>query len=108
MSVRDTLRVSLRALIANPLRAVLTTLGIIIGVAAVITTVSIGTGAGASIQQQITALGTNLLTVFPGRIQGQFGISLGVGSVQTLKEEDAEAIVASVPAVEAVQNETWV
>jgi putative ABC transport system permease protein len=105
VSIRDTIRIALRALFANPLRAVLTTLGIIIGVAAVITTVSIGTGAAASIQQQITALGTNLLTVFPGRIQGFGGISLGVGSVQTLKMEDAEAVGSDVPAVEAVSAE---
>jgi len=84
---------------------VLTTLGIIIGVAAVITTVSIGTGAAASIQQQITSLGTNLLTVFPGRLQTPFGIGQGVGSVQTLKIEDTEAIAADVPAVEAVTAE---
>jgi putative ABC transport system permease protein len=105
VSLRDTVRVALRALVANPLRAVLTTLGIIIGVAAVITTVSIGTGAGASIQQQITALGTNLLTVFPGRIQGPFGISQGLGSVTTLAADDGEAIVEAVPAVEAVSAE---
>ena len=105
MNIRDTLRIALRALVANPLRAVLTTLGIIIGVAAVITTVSIGTGAAASIQQQITSLGTNLLTVFPGRLQTPFGIGQGAGSVQTLKLEDAGAITSDVPAVEAVSAE---
>jgi putative ABC transport system permease protein len=105
VSVRDTLRVALRALVANPLRAVLTTLGIIIGVAAVITTVSIGTGAGASIQQQLTSLGTNLLTVFPGRVQTPFGIGQGAGSVQTLKLEDAEAVAAAISGVEAVTAE---
>ena len=105
MNIRDTLRIALRALIANPLRAVLTTLGIIIGVAAVITTVSIGTGAAASIQQQLTSLGTNLLTVFPGRQQTPFGIGQGVGSVQTLKMEDAEAVATDVHAVEAVTAE---
>jgi len=105
MSIRDTLRVALRALVANPLRAVLTTLGIIIGVAAVITTVSIGTGAGASIRQQLTSLGTNLLTVFPGRIQTPFGIGQGVGSVQTLEAEDGEAIAEAIPGVEAVTAE---
>jgi len=104
VSPRDTLRVALRALVANPLRAVLTTLGIIIGVAAVIATVSIGTGAAVSIQRQITSLGTNLLTVFPGRQQTPFGISAGVGSIQSLKSENAEAI-AALPGVEAVTAE---
>jgi putative ABC transport system permease protein len=74
-------------------------------VAAVIATASIGTGAAVSIQRQITSLGTNLLTVFPGRQQTPFGVSQGAGSVQSLKMENAEMIASSIPAVEAVSAE---
>ena len=61
-----TLRAALRALRRNKMRSVLTMLGIIIGVAAVITMVSVGQGANAAVQKQIESLGTNLLMVIPG------------------------------------------
>jgi putative ABC transport system permease protein len=105
VSVLASVRVAVRALGGNPLRSVLTTLGVIIGVAAVVTTVSIGAGARRSVEEQLTALGTNLLTVLPGRAEGPGRVGQGLGSVQTLTWEDALAIQRSVPEVEAVAAE---
>src|SRR3990170_3155879 len=80
--------VALGAIRANVLRSVLTTLGIIIGVAAVITMVSLGEGAQQRVEQQIQRMGTNVLTIRPG--QEFFG---GVGRGETrMSVEDAEAL----------------
>ncbi|HEV8338853.1 MAG TPA: ABC transporter permease [bacterium] len=99
-------RIALRALTANPLRSILTGLGVIIGVAAVVTTISIGAGARESTRQQIAALGTNLLTVIPGRGRSAGGIfTIGIGGTQSLTAEDGEAIADSIPGVEAVAGE---
>ncbi|MBM3450289.1 MAG: FtsX-like permease family protein [Armatimonadetes bacterium] len=103
--ILTSLRLALRALRGNPLRSILTMLGVIIGVAAVITTISIGTGARQSVERQFSALGTNLLTVIPGRITAPGGISTGGGAAQTLKIADAEAIAQSLAGVEAVAAE---
>ncbi|MDR5709255.1 MAG: ABC transporter permease [Armatimonadota bacterium] len=105
MTLLASIRIALRALAANPLRSLLTTLGVIIGVGAVVTTVSIGAGARRSVEEQLTALGTNLLTILPGRAAGPGGIGFGLGTVQTLTWEDAEAVQTSLPDVEAVAAE---
>ena len=63
----ETLVVALQSIRANALRSVLTALGIIIGVAAVITMVALGTGAQKAVEDQIEAMGANVLTVFPGQ-----------------------------------------
>jgi len=84
---------ALAALRANPGRSLLTTLGIIIGVAAVIIIVALGEGATASVTNQLQGLGVNLLVVMPGSAQG-FGARGGAGSVTTLKSTDADAIAA--------------
>jgi len=89
--LRMTLRAALRALRRNKLRSALTMLGIVIGVAAVITMVSIGQGANASVQQQIQSLGTNLLMVIPGATTSA-GVRSGWGGVSTLSASDADAI----------------
>jgi len=104
MMLQSSVQIAVRALGANKLRSVLTMLGVIIGVGAVVTMVSIGQGARASIAQQVQSLGSNLLTVFPGSI-GQFGVRQGLGSVRTLTSEDAAAIAAAIPAVEGVTAE---
>ncbi|MBI4421085.1 MAG: ABC transporter permease [Gemmatimonadetes bacterium] len=85
----EILAVALGAIRANKLRSFLTMLGIVIGVAAVITMVALGSGAQKAVQDQIQALGTNLLTVFPGQMM--FG---GVAMDQrvNLRLEDAEAL----------------
>ncbi|MDR5682427.1 MAG: ABC transporter permease [Armatimonadota bacterium] len=105
MTLRASVRIAVRSLLANPLRSMLTALGVIIGVAAVVTTIGIGTGARHSVQDQLTQLGTNLLTVIPGRQTGPGGIGQGLGTVQTLTEADARAILESLPDVEAVTAE---
>lgn len=101
MNLYESIRVSLQSLVANKLRSVLTMLGIIIGVSAVIILVSIGQGATASVTNQIQSLGSNLLTVQPGQATSG-GVSLGLGSSNTLKLKDVEAIKQSSPSVLAV------
>jgi putative ABC transport system permease protein len=95
------LRSAWRALVANPLRSVLTMLGIIIGVAAVITMIAVGRGAQARVEEQIKQLGTNVLLVLPGAVT-QGGVRLGAQSGQGLTEDDARAIALEVPEVAAV------
>jgi len=97
------IRVAFRALIRNKMRAVLTMLGIIIGVGAVIAMVSIGQGAQASVQAQIEGIGTNLLFVSAGA-QNVGGVRSGTGDVgtNTLTVEDLDAIKREVPSVAMV------
>ena len=92
---------ALRALRRNPLRSTLTTLGIVIGVAAVIAMVSIGRGADAAVQTQIQSLGTNLLMVVPGATTAA-GVRSGWGGASTLTVADAEALRAGVPSLAAI------
>ena len=98
-----TMRAALRALRRNKMRSALTTLGIVIGVAAVIAMVSIGRGANAAVQQQIASLGTNLLMVIPGATTSG-GVRSGWGGVSTLSVSDAETLRAEASAVAEV---TW-
>jgi putative ABC transport system permease protein len=91
MSFLESLRVSLRSIKANKLRAFLTMLGIIIGVAAVISMVAIGEGASSNVASQINGLGSNLLIVSPGQAR-QGGVSLGAGTLNSLTLDDATAI----------------
>ena len=98
MSLLMTLIVALKALKRNAMRTALTALGMIIGVAAVIVMVAIGTGASASIQSQIRSAGSNIVMVTAG--SGGFGpVRQGQGAVTTLTEQDAEAIRQEVPGV---------
>ncbi len=92
--------IAMRALIRNKSRSLLTMLGVIIGVAAVIITVAIGAGARASVQQQIEGLGSNLLIVVPGSVT-QTGARTGNGGASTLTPDDGMA-VAQLPGVAAV------
>jgi putative ABC transport system permease protein len=96
--LRMTLRAALRALRRNKLRSGLTMLGIIIGVAAVITMVSIGQGADAAVQKQILSLGNNMLMIIPGATTAS-GVRSGWGGVSTLNTSDALAIKKDCPAV---------
>ena len=104
MKVESTLKIAFRALRRNKLRSVLTALGIIIGVGAVIAMVSIGNGAKAQVEQQIASLGENVILIFSGSVTSS-GIRTGWGSAGTLKIEDAEAIRREVPGVIAVSEE---
>jgi len=94
-------RIALRALRVNRTRSALTMLGIVIGVAAVIAMVGVGTGATARIQAQIQSIGSNLIIVLPGSLSSN-GVRLGSGAVATLTEDDAKAIAAECPSVSAV------
>jgi putative ABC transport system permease protein len=85
------LRLALRSVRRNTLRSVLTTLGILIGVASVILMVGVGQGAREQVRSQIGGLGTNLIVVTPGAAQ-QAGVSLGAAAFNTLTVEDVEAI----------------
>ena len=100
MKLLNTLAAALHALGSNWLRSMLTMLGIIIGVAAVITMIAIGGGARQRVEQQIKALGTHILLVLPGAMTSG-GVRLGAQTGQSLTEEDARAIAAEVPEVQA-------
>ena len=89
------------ALRRNVSRSILTMLGIIIGVAAVICSTAIGAGSQAAVLKQIESLGANLIVITPGAINSG-GVSLGTGSRTTLKLSDITAITANVPNVTAV------
>ncbi len=99
-----TVLTALRALRRNKLRSALTMLGIIIGVAAVVTMVSIGRGADAAVQQQIRSLGNNLIMVVPGTTTAS-GVRSGWGSASTLTVADGMAIQRDCPAIAEI---TWV
>jgi ABC-type antimicrobial peptide transport system permease subunit len=96
-----TLRTALHALRRNKMRAALTTLGIIIGVAAVIAMMEIGNGSSRAIQRSIASMGADNLIVFPGTASSG-GVTFGGGSAMTLTPEDADAILRECPSVRAV------
>jgi putative ABC transport system permease protein len=100
-NVIASVKIALRALRVNSTRSALTMLGIIIGVAAVIAMVGVGSGATERIQAQIQSIGSNLIIVLPGSISSN-GVRLGSGAVATLTEDDAKAIAAECPSVSAV------
>ncbi|MBV9718468.1 MAG: ABC transporter permease [Candidatus Eremiobacteraeota bacterium] len=100
MRLKLTLRIALSALVRNKARSLLTMLGIVIGVAAVIVTVAIGVGARTSVQQSISSLGSNLIVVQPGSVT-QTGARTGFGGASTLTPDDGLAI-AKLPGVASV------
>jgi putative ABC transport system permease protein len=104
MRIAPTLHVAYRALRRNKMRSVLTALGIIIGVGAVIAMVGIGNGAKAQVEAQIASLGENVILIFSGSTTSS-GIRTGWGGAGTLKIEDAEAIRREVPGVIGVSEE---
>ena len=106
MNMAESFRVALGSLVSNKLRSSLTMLGIIIGVGAVITLMSIGRGAQAKITEQIRGMGSNLLFVSPGATQSG-GVRQAAGSAATLTYEDAVALNAgrSIPEVVAAAPE---
>jgi ABC-type antimicrobial peptide transport system permease subunit len=101
MKVYRTFRAALKGLLRNPLRAMLTTLGIVIGVAAVIAMMEIGEGSSGAIRKRIAGMGANVLNVRPGAAASG-GISFGAGTNKTLTPEDGEAILKECPAVRSV------
>jgi len=95
------LRIALRALMVNKMRSVLTMLGIIIGVGAVIAMIAVGSGAKQRIADQIASMGSNMLIVLSGSSTSG-GLRFGTGTVPTLKVDDAKAILAEIPSVKYV------
>ena len=104
MKLRATFLMALRALRRNKMRTVLTMLGIIIGVAAVIAMVAIGNGATSQVEDQIASLGQNVVLVFAGSVTSG-GLRAGWGNAGTLKIPDSEAIKREVPDAVAVSPE---
>ncbi len=97
MKYLEFLKLALTAIRRNKTRSMLTMLGIIIGVGAVITMIGIGQGSKQASEQLIRSMGTNLITVIPGSIpKGAWG-PVGQGAVDTLTEEDALALRAELP-----------
>jgi putative ABC transport system permease protein len=95
------MRIAFRALQVNKARSALTMLGIVIGVAAVIATVAVGSGATRRIQQQIASIGSNIIIVIPGSITSS-GMRMGTGAAITLTESDARDLAAQCPSVAVV------
>jgi putative ABC transport system permease protein len=118
MEIFATIRVALRAIMRNKLRSLLTVLGVVIGVCAVITMVNIGSGAQVAIEKAISGLGTNMIIIFPGSMT-KGGMRTGFGTVTSLVDSDAQAISDECPAVQLVtpvvttaaqvvfQNQNW-
>ena len=104
MILLATLKLALRALRRNTLRTLLTMLGIIIGVGAVIAMVSIGNGAKAQVEAQIASLGQNVVLVLSGNVS-RGGFSMGFGSAGTLTKGDYAAIRKEVPGVAGISPE---
>lgn len=104
MSFFDSLRVAWSALRSNLLRSILTTLGIIIGVASVIILVAVGSGARSEVEKQIASLGSNMLVVFSGssRTGGRSG---GAGTDKPLTESEMTAVKEKVPGVVAISGQ---
>ena len=100
----NVIKVALRALRRSAMRSVLTALGIIIGVAAVIAMVSIGNGAKSQVEASIASLGQNLINIFPGNFTAG-AVRGGWGSASSLTVEDAEAIQREVSGVAAITPE---
>jgi putative ABC transport system permease protein len=94
----ETLRTGLEAVRSHRLRSILTMLGILIGIAAVILTVGLGQGAQVQVRDQIAALGSNLLIVSPGSTTSSTGVRGGFGSATTLTMGDAAALSSAVTA----------
>ncbi|NNN13563.1 MAG: FtsX-like permease family protein [Acidimicrobiaceae bacterium] len=98
MSLRETLRASIEAIATHRSRSLLTVLGILIGIAAVIVTVGLGEGSQAKVTAAVSSLGSNLLVVSPGSSTGTGGIRGGLGSASTLTIADATALASQVDA----------
>jgi putative ABC transport system permease protein len=103
MLIGEIISVALGALRASKLRSLLTMLGIVIGVGAVIAVVALGTGAQQAVKDRIAALGTTLLTINPGQQRGQ-GVAIA-GGIQRLTVDDAKAVDERATTLVAVQPE---
>jgi len=98
MKADRVVRTAVKALQRNPLRAMLTTLGIVIGVAAVIAMMEIGAGSSSALQKTIASMGANVVMIRPGTAASG-GISFGAGTITTLTPQDYAAILRECPSV---------
>ncbi|MGB9121602.1 MAG: ABC transporter permease [Candidatus Angelobacter sp.] len=98
--ILSAVRIAFRALEVNKARSALTMLGIVIGVAAVIATVAVGSGATQRVQQQIASIGSNVIIIIPGSMTSS-GLHMGTGNAATLTESDVKDISAQCPEVAA-------
>jgi len=105
MDFVQTLKIALRALRTNKMRSFLTMLGIIIGIAAVIAMMAVGSGASYVISQQIASIGSNIILVIPGSTTSG-GLRMGSGGSHTLTSDDARAIMAECPSVARASGTT--
>lgn len=92
------MRIAFRALEVNKVRSALTMLGIVIGVAAVIATVAVGSGATQRVQQQIASIGSNIIIIIPGSMTSS-GLHMGTGNAVTLSETDARELMVQCPEI---------
>jgi putative ABC transport system permease protein len=99
MTARGTAQLALTALAANKARTALTMLGVVIGVAAVVTMMAVGAGAQARVAEQIRSLGSNLIIVMSGSVTAS-GVRLGSGSHFTVTEDDARAVEREIDSVQ--------
>ncbi|MBN1790672.1 MAG: ABC transporter permease [Bacteroidales bacterium] len=104
MSFSNLIRIAVRALVRNRLRAILTMLGIIIGVASVIAMLALGEGSKRSMREEMSAMGTNMIMVMPN-FQRRGGVNLGSGSSMTLKISDVNTLRNEAVYVAAVSPE---
>ncbi|HLY67442.1 MAG TPA: ABC transporter permease [Chloroflexota bacterium] len=102
MSIGQSVGTAFEAVAANRLRSLLTMLGIVIGVGAVIIMVALGNGATANVAQRLQGLGTNMLTITPGSQRGPGSVAAGAGSNRTLTEANATAISSQVAGLNGV------
>jgi len=98
IDIGSTIKISYRALKVNKMRSILTSLGMIIGVSAVIIMLAVGAGASQKISEQISSMGSNLLMIMPGSTTSG-GMRMGMGSKPTLTVNDSEAIKDECPSV---------
>src|SRR5215475_10476363 len=101
MDLLAILKIAVRALTRNKLRSLLTMLGIVIGVGAVIATVGLGQGAQQQVQDQIASMGTDMLFISAGSVN-KGGIRLGGGATESLVYDDMKAIEQQVPTIAQV------
>ncbi|MET3279657.1 hypothetical protein ABIF43_005146 [Bradyrhizobium japonicum] len=100
MTMLQGFQIALHALRLNPLRSFLTMLGIVIGVASIVTVFAIGSGAQLRLQEQIRSIGANVLMITPGAVY-QGGVRLKDGSKLTMTESDVQAIIEQIPEIQA-------
>jgi len=107
MNLLHTASLALRALRRNPTRALLTTLGIVIGIAAVIAMMEIGNGSSTSIRQSIESMGSNSILVLPGAPRVPGGVRAGTGNFISLIGQDVQAILEECPSVDKATPQVY-